>query len=652
MQVGQLMTTRTTVFISYSHNDKKWLGHLKTHLNPLERDGLINIWDDTQIKEGADWSQETKEALSTTTVAILLISAEFLASEFITTNELPHLLTAAEAQGTLILPIIVSACDFKHSELHKFQAFNSPEKPMSRMRRSSRDALLLRVVDRVREVADGIHVEANNSGFDNETEIPPQQFEAATNSILVLPFRSENGDLDNLVFCDGLTEELVNTFSRIKELKVASITSSRFYQNKQVDFSEVRSRLHVGWILEGSVRRAQSDLRIAAHLVDTDEGYIRESVLSVGSTLDHKFDTQIRIAAEIVEAVKEELGIAAEPSAVKRNIVKSKAYDSYQYGCYFFYQHAGDGWLKAIEYFEKATSIEPEYASAYARLSSVLAFAWFYGTMHPDEAIDKWRNTNERALELGSDLAETHIAVGRFRLLYERNWKAAEREYKQAAEIDYKNADAYQQYGLLLAAKGQFQEAITEARKALRHEPLSLLVNFHAAAIYWLSSQWDMALQQIEHLLDLFPGSNSAYWVKGLIYSMTGNYEKAIESYLESLELRDDNHALSSLAFTYGLSGKTKEALRIIDKLIERNEQRYSIGQNAPYATAYNVAAAYGGLRKSEEAFTWLMRAYRERNGDLIYLKVHSTIGGEGLWGKEFRNDQRFRDFLRLVGFD
>jgi adenylate cyclase len=493
--------------------------------------------------------------------------------------------------------------------------------------------------------------ETTDSGVIHQTMLMTQQAEPNGPSILVLPFRNESGDLDNHVFCNGLTVELVNTLSKIEGLEVSPLSSSFFFENKDVDISEVRSKLQVCWVLEGSVRKVQNDLRITAHLVNTNDGCIRKSGFSSGSTLDHIFDTQIKIATDIVEALQVKLSIAARPSVFKRDIVNPEAYECYMNGQYFFYQHARDGWLKAIEFFEKATSIEPEYASAYARLASVLAFAWFYGAMHPDEAIDKWRNTNERALKLGSELAETHIAVGRFRFLYERNWETAEQEYKRAAEINPENADAYQQYGLLLAARGYVEEAIREARRALRCEPYSLLVNFHAAAIYWLCGEWDMALSQVDHAIYLFPSSNSAYWIKGLIYSMTGEHEKAIESYLKSIELRDDNHARSSLAFTYGLSGQKNEALRIVDTLIERNKQRYDTNQKAPYASAYNVAVAYGGLRESDEAFTWLKRAYRERNGDLVYLKVHSTIGGEGLWGKELPDDQRFQELLQLVGF-
>ncbi|HEV7396946.1 MAG TPA: toll/interleukin-1 receptor domain-containing protein [Pyrinomonadaceae bacterium] len=157
------MMDHTKVFISYSHQDEKWLIDLRTHLKPLEREGLIELWDDTGIKAGLKWPQQIKDALATANVAVLLVSASFLASRFINSNELPALLETAKAKGTLILPIIVSACGFERTkELQEFQAFNPPDKPLNTMTRGNRDKLFKKVADRINEAVAG-----------NKAEIPP-----------------------------------------------------------------------------------------------------------------------------------------------------------------------------------------------------------------------------------------------------------------------------------------------------------------------------------------------------------------------------------------------------------------------------------------------------------------------------------------------
>jgi hypothetical protein len=137
---------RTRVFVSYSHVDAAWLERLRVHLKPLERDGAIDLWDDTRIKAGAVWREEIAKAIDSARVAVLLISADFLASDFIVDNELPPLLTAAAKDGLVTIPVIVSPSRFSHdSELSQFQAVNAPSLPLSAMSRNDQEQLLVKV---------------------------------------------------------------------------------------------------------------------------------------------------------------------------------------------------------------------------------------------------------------------------------------------------------------------------------------------------------------------------------------------------------------------------------------------------------------------------------------------------------------------------
>jgi TIR domain len=141
---------RTKIFISYSHQDVAWLERLRVHLRPLERDFGAEIWDDTMLQGGAKWREEIERALGSAAVAILLISADFLGSDFIAGNELPSLLKAAEEEGTVILPIILSHSGFmRHQTLFQFQAFNPPSKPLLNMSRGKQEAVLEKVAERV-----------------------------------------------------------------------------------------------------------------------------------------------------------------------------------------------------------------------------------------------------------------------------------------------------------------------------------------------------------------------------------------------------------------------------------------------------------------------------------------------------------------------
>jgi hypothetical protein len=137
---------RTKVFISYSHADREWLERLKRHLQPLVRRGYLDYWDDTHIRPRDDWKQEIRIALDSAQVAMLLISADFFASEFINEAELPPLLEAAKAKGVRILPVILSACRFaRDPSLARFQAINSPDKPLNKMHPAAQEEVLDRL---------------------------------------------------------------------------------------------------------------------------------------------------------------------------------------------------------------------------------------------------------------------------------------------------------------------------------------------------------------------------------------------------------------------------------------------------------------------------------------------------------------------------
>lgn len=143
---------RNQIFISYSHKDARWLERLQVHLRPLERIGTITRWDDTLIKPGTKWREEIERAIEAAKVAVLLVSADFLASDFIATNELPPLLVSAEAEGAVILPVIVSPCRFQHTHtLSKFQSVNPPSQPLIKMRRDKQEAIFVKVTEAIED---------------------------------------------------------------------------------------------------------------------------------------------------------------------------------------------------------------------------------------------------------------------------------------------------------------------------------------------------------------------------------------------------------------------------------------------------------------------------------------------------------------------
>jgi hypothetical protein len=146
-------TEINSVFISYSHKDTEFLNRLLVHLQPLESEGVIEFWVDTKIKPGDEWRTEIEKALKRARAAILLVSADFLASEFIVKNELPPLLNKAEMEGTRIIPIIIKPCRFaRDKNLSRFQAINSPSSPLIMLAEGERESIYVQVAEAVEKL--------------------------------------------------------------------------------------------------------------------------------------------------------------------------------------------------------------------------------------------------------------------------------------------------------------------------------------------------------------------------------------------------------------------------------------------------------------------------------------------------------------------
>jgi len=148
-QVFIVNSDRTQIFISYSHKDKKWIKLLKVHLRPLQQNGIVDLWDDTKIVPGVSWRDEIERALAGANAAIILVSADFLASEFITTQELPVLLERARTNGTRIVPLLVSPCRYAESALGHLQALNSVHRTLSEMTVPERNRTFLALIEQL-----------------------------------------------------------------------------------------------------------------------------------------------------------------------------------------------------------------------------------------------------------------------------------------------------------------------------------------------------------------------------------------------------------------------------------------------------------------------------------------------------------------------
>lgn len=482
---------------------------------------------------------------------------------------------------------------------------------------------------------------APNKKAEAETQIIKAATTAEThNSIAVLPFENMSADAENEYFCDGLAEELLNALAKIDDLKVAARTSAFSFRNKNVEVGEIGNALNVKTVLEGSVRKSGNKLRITVQLINVADGYHLWSERYDREMRDI-FDVQDEITLAVVDALKLKLFGDEKDALLKRYTDNTEAYELYLKGLYHNNKHTAEGWLKGIEFFEQAIQIEPEYAPAYAGIGICCTTLYIFGVLPPDRTISKWKAAVSRALEINNRLAEAHLSSATLNFYHGWNWAEAEREYRRAIELNANYADNYWLYGLFLASRGRFDEAIGESRRAIELDPLSLPVNLLFGWINFAADRLEETLAQAREMLEIEPNFHGAYWLMGLVAAARGEYEEAVKLFEKAMQLGGTQIVLAQLGCACGLADKRDEALKILNELLKMRELQY--------ATAFNIARVYAGLGLTDEAFAWMEKAVEERNGEMVYL-ARTTVGTAESLGGNFSNDSRFQDILRRAG--
>jgi len=455
-------------------------------------------------------------------------------------------------------------------------------------------------------------------------------------SLAVLPLQNLSGDPSQDYVADGMTEELIGRLSRIHGLRVISRTSIMHFKNTQLSVPEIAKMLAVDAIVEGSLVREGHQMRVHAQLIraTTDEHiwageYQREyqSILEV----------QDEVARNIVEQI--ELNLTPEERArlASRTPVNPQAYENYLKGRYYFSQRTEDALHKSIASFQQAITSDPAYAPAYSGLAEAYAMLGFRGGLPSKDALSAARKAALKAIELDNSLAEPHASLAFIEETYDWDWPAAEREYKQALELNPGYAQAHNWYAGFLTYTGRFDEGIAEAMRARELDPLSLPLNNALAGRLLAGGRYDEALRQVQQTLELDDHFAPAHQTLGWVYLHSGKQNDAIREFQNALELAGaaDTDIQVDLGFAYAVSGRPDEARRILANLQQLHQQGI--------VPAASLATLHGALGESNEAFAWLEKAYRERDPQLTYLKAGRRF-------EPLRKDPRFGQFVHRVG--
>jgi serine/threonine protein kinase/Tfp pilus assembly protein PilF len=409
----------------------------------------------------------------------------------------------------------------------------------------------------------------------SDTATVPQMVVSAAKSVAVLPFTNMSNDPESEYFTDGMAEELINALSKIQSLRVASRTSSFVFKGKSEDISEIGRKLKVSTVLEGSVRKIGNRLRIGAQLINVADGYQLWS-----GKFDRDMEDVFTIQDEISQAIFDALRVIlseGEKKAIERDrSVNVQAYEYYLRGRQFIHQWSRSGLEYARQMFRRAIELDPDYSLAYAGLADSCSLL-FMNCDAREQNLTQGNAASRRALELGPDLAEAHLAAGLVHSLSMR-FTEAEREFEFALKLDPKLFEAFYHYGRARVAQGEFAEAAKLFERACALRPEDFQAPTFLGRCYTSMGRKEegeamarKALRLIDERLSLNPDDARASQLGATVAASLGLNDMARDYARRALTINpDDPLLLYNVACMYSLLGSPNEALDCLEKAVDK----------------------------------------------------------------------------------
>ena len=440
-------------------------------------------------------------------------------------------------------------------------------------------------------------------------------------AIAVIPLENLSHDPEQEYFADGMTDALITDLAKMGSLRITSRTSVMRYKATKKSIKDVGRELNVDAVVEGTVMRSGSRVRITAQLiqVSTDmhlwaEAYERD--------VSEVLDLQRAVASDIARRINVVVGPRDLPRPVN-----PEAYGLYLKGRYFFHQYTSQGWQQAIQHFTQAIARDPKFAPAHAGLADVYVVAGAYGAIPTDEALTRGKAAAATALHLDDSLASAHYALATAYAWYDRDWQNAEREFHRAIELNPNDALGRNWHGGYLSLRGRHDEAIAEHQRACELDPLSLIVNANLTrSLYW-ARRYDEAIAQARKTLQLDPHFGVAlFWLEGSL-----RHKNLLK---EAVALRQ---AAASTPEEAQKIGRTFETGGFRAILRESGETLRTSGALVP------AARCYAQIGETDEALRLLEACADRRCSSLVSLPVEPDFD-------VIRQEPRFQSLLRRIG--
>jgi TolB-like protein/Flp pilus assembly protein TadD len=452
-------------------------------------------------------------------------------------------------------------------------------------------------------------------------------------SVVVLPFANASGNPDSEYLSDGITEGIINSLSRLPNLRVMARSTAFHYRGKDVDPIQVGSELRVRAVVTGRLLEKQGSLIVRAELADVDRGtqlwgdQYNRRVADLQAVQDD-------IAQEISDRLRIHLSGEEKARLRKQHTTDTETYELYLKGRYSWNKRTEAELQTAVDYFTRATRQDPDFALAYAGLAEAYVSLESFGLVPAKQAVPKVKEAALKALELDDSLAEPHAALTDVKE-YDWDWAGSEREFRRAIELNPSDATAHQWYSQLLARLHRNEEAVAEIKRAQQLDPLSLMISSTAGETLVRAGRSDEAIEQLRNALQIDSNFAPVHFNLAVAYLQKGQTSEAIAEFLKATTLsRNTAWFAGALGFAYAQAGQNSEARRVLAELHERSKHRY--------VPAFDLALIYTGLGDKNKALDLLEKASAERDWRMTGVNVDPFF-------ESLRSHPRFQTLLRSM---
>ncbi len=454
-------------------------------------------------------------------------------------------------------------------------------------------------------------------------------------SIAVLPFDNLSEDKANAYFAEGVQDEILTRLAKVADLKVISRTSTQRFKSAPTDLREIAKQLGVMNILEGSVQKANDQVRVNVQLINAmNDAHLWAEIYD--RKLTDIFAVESDIAKTIADTLQAKLTGSEKQMMAAAPTNDTAAYELYHKGRPLWEKRSGDNIPKAIAFYEQAIAQDPNYALAYAGLAQAYILVPFYADSDRLDAYSKAKDAALKALQLDPNLAEAHAALGKVLFFSEIDLHGAMREYKRAIELQPNDATAHHWLGNdTLAAFGQFEEAIAEGKRSVELDPLSVVINVDLGETYYYARRYNESVRQMRKALEIDPTSFYAHYNFGIVLQLTGDLSGAIAEYEKAKQLNDNPFVSALYASAKANAGDKDAARQMLSRFDELAKHREVVG--------YCRTLLYLSLNDKDEALRWLEQDLRERDGsNICWIKVDPLLD-------PLHGDPRFESLVQKV---